>query len=827
MSSRFRSLLSLLACLFGLLAGVSAPAAARPLALQPLWESPAGLNAAPAAQSWVRALATLPEPGTGCRPLALPPFSPDNPTRAYRIQPPPAADGIPRILYLQDPITELLVVRGTDVHGCPWLYAGGRSLPFGQRDIASPFPNVELPELAPGSDLQVLIQDRKTIRPWLRLTDRSTFTRDSILVWMGIAGYACILVVIVLVALSFDVSRRNRRTAAYVVYVIALLFWSLQNFGVGSAWLPLWPGESAFAVMQALSVALVVAGIGQAMVHFLELRRWPRHLVIFSVASSSLAFLSSAWLDFGYRLGSAILALLALTVTVILVRRYRQLDLSMRLFTLGFVAIMVGGGTQAASVLNSGGSAGALAVFAFPFGNLAQSLFWLAALGVRSRNDRKALQARLVYDATHDLVTELPNRTLLNKRLEARLAGLQTRPDLRHALLFLDLDRFKVINDSLGHTVGDQLLQNFSRLLEQTCRSHCTIARFGGDEFLILLEQPCQESDATAIAEDILDRLRSPIAVGPRKIRINSSIGIVLIGPGYHAVEDVLRDADTALYAAKHAGRGTYRVFEAQMRSSADRRFELENELTDAIKQGHFQMYYQPIVDIASGRHAGFESLVRWQHPTRGVVSPDEFIPLAEETGLIRDLGRMILRMAIVQVGRWKRDGLWSDGNYVSINVSGEQLLSATLLEEINTLLADNGVRAGDIRIELTETAVIANLDVANVVLPRLRDQGILLCMDDFGTGYSSLSYLSDLPFSVLKIDKSFIDHVVDRDDQRTLVRTILAMADTMALKVVAEGIETPGQRSLLAEMRCGYGQGYLFAKPLAPEAATAWLTGR
>jgi len=805
-----------------LLSGLSQAADTGP-ALSSLWSAPGGLSTRPAAADWIQAHS---QPvGEGCtpvEPLALPDTLP---ARSYRFTPPPPhTESRGRILYLQDPITEFFVVRGIDASGCRWQAGAGRGFPFAHREILSPFPNVKLPSLAPGTTLEILVIDRKSFRPWVKVVERPAFVRNSMLIWMGLAGYASVLLVIILVALSFDIRERNQRALAYVLYVLSLLVWTTQNFALGDAWLPAWPGPGAFPVMQAVAVALVAAGIGNAIIQFLDLDRTGRWLVSASVALSSLAFLSSAWFTQGYRVGAALLILLALSVTVLLLRRVRQLDLSMQLFTLGFIAIMVGGGVQAFSILHSGDQTSDLAAIAFPIGNLAQSILWLAALGVRNRNDRRALQERLVYDATHDMVTELPNRTLLNRRLQVCLDSVQRPPHPSFGLMFLDLDRFKVINDSLGHPVGDQLLQNFSRMLERICPSHCTIARFGGDEFLVLVEFPCSEGHVTEIARDILTHLQTPIKLGDRHIRINASIGIVLIDAGYTCVDAVMRDADTALYAAKHAGRGTYEVFVPQMRASAARRFELENDLANAIKHQQFSLYYQPIVDIETRQHAGFESLVRWHHPDKGTVSPDEFIPLAEETGLIREIGAMILHEAIRQVGDWKKAGIWRAGWYVSINVSGEQLQSASLLDEIRLLLDQHGLVPGDIRIELTETAVISNNEVADAVLPRLRDEGILLCMDDFGTGYSSLSYLSDLPFSVLKIDKSFVDNVVDRPEQRTLVRTILAMAETMQLKVIAEGIESEAQYGLLKEMHCGYGQGYLFNRPFPAESASQWL---
>ena len=349
----------------------------------------------------------------------------------------PAAQGDDAlILYLQDPIAERITVRGTDARGCSWQHASGRNLPFDQREVPSPFPNVKLPADAAGTTVEVLIEDRKTIRPWLKIETESRFIRDNIQLWMFIAGHTAIMAVILIIALSFDASRRNRRTQAYIGYIAALLLWTLQNFSAGIAWLPFWPDAAYFPVMQAISLATVVAGIGLTILYFLDPVRWLRHLIEAGVAASSLAFLSSAWFSYGYRTGAAILAVLAVLTALSLVQRHRHADLSMRLFALGLVAIMVGGGVQSASVIFSS-SFNALAVYAFPTGNLVQSALWLAALGLRSRRDRRVralaeqanrAKTRFLAAASHDLRQPLQAMGLFLSSLEhTRLDGEQSR----------------------------------------------------------------------------------------------------------------------------------------------------------------------------------------------------------------------------------------------------------------------------------------------------------------------------------------------------------------------------------------------------------------
>lgn len=401
--------------------------------------------------------ATATVPPAGCDPIATPPPASDVRSQSFRFQPPPASPGeAPRILYLQDPIAERFIVQGVDADGCPWLFAAGRSLPFGQREIISPFPNMQLPSLATGTDVQITIQDRKTIRPWIKTAPRDSFLRESMLIWMGVAGYVSILLVVILVALGFATDERNNMTRAYILYIVSMLFWTLQNFGIGSAWVPFWPDESANAILQAIAVAVVVAGIANAILHFLDLRGTARRMIEVSVAMSSLSFLSSAWFDYGYRIGSALLAVLAIAVITALVRGYRRHDLSIRLFSFGLATIMLGGGIQAASVIHSGGEIGSLAVFAFTLGSLVQSVLWLAALGVRSRENRQAkvmaeranrAKTRILAATGHDLRQPLQAIDLFNQALSS--SGLNSRQSHIVGRISLSVEALRAIIDQL------------------------------------------------------------------------------------------------------------------------------------------------------------------------------------------------------------------------------------------------------------------------------------------------------------------------------------------------------------------------------------------
>jgi EAL domain-containing protein (putative c-di-GMP-specific phosphodiesterase class I) len=299
---------------------------------------------------------------------------------------------------------------------------------------------------------------------------------------------------------------------------------------------------------------------------------------------------------------------------------------------------------------------------------------------------------------------------------------------------------------------------------------------------------------------------------------------LVLLDKAYLNAGDALRDVDTALQGAKDAGRNQTVLFDREMRDAVDLKFRIQSELDKAISSRQFELHFQPIVSMADGHHVGFEALVRWRHPVRGMVNPAQFVTIAEESGHIRALGDLIIEMALDAVAGWKVAGLWQPGWYVSINVSGGQLVDASLLTFLEQAMSARQISERDIRLELTETAVITNLDVANEVFPVLRDRGLTLCMDDFGTGYSSLSYISKLPFEVIKIDKSFVDDILIRPEQLAMVKAVLSMARELGMRVVAEGIESDAQARELSSFACDYGQGYHFAKPLPATAASDWL---
>ena len=436
----------------------------------------------------------------------------------------------------------------------------------------------------------------------------------------------------------------------------------------------------------------------------------------------------------------------------------------------------------------------------------------------------KRRSEQLLHDALHDALTGLPNRLLLTERLEQALARRARDPEEGFAALFLDLNRFKVINDSLGHTVGDELLVAFSRRLKTCVRGVDTVARLGGDEFVVLLEGVAALAEAEAVAGRINRALETPVDLGEHRLHVSTSIGVVLAGALHARPEDVLRDADIAMYRAKAGGKVGFEVFEDAMRERAASVMTLENDLRRAAAAGEFVLYYQPIVSVGTGRVDGFEALLRWLHPRLGLVAPGEFIPIAEDSGLIVDIDRWVLRAGLEQLRRWHRD---LDATLtLSLNLSSQQFSEPDLVDFVETLLAEVGVDPGKVHLEITESMLLTSEDAVVDTLKGLKALGLELHIDDFGTGYSSLSYLQRFPADTLKIDRSFIDQLTQSEASAKLVQTIVAMAHTLDMRVVAEGVETPYQLARLRALSCEYFQGYYFSQPVTADAAGQLLNG-
>ncbi len=434
--------------------------------------------------------------------------------------------------------------------------------------------------------------------------------------------------------------------------------------------------------------------------------------------------------------------------------------------------------------------------------------------------DRKLAEEQLQHDAFHDALTGLPNRAMFLDHLRLAIARMQRREGVGFAVLYLDVDRFKVINDSLGHPVGDQLLNGIARRLETTLRPGDTVARLGGDEFILLIEELHGETEAISVAERIQTELQVAFDLSGREVFATVSIGISSSWTSYLNPEDIVRDADTAMYRAKQHGKARHEIFDGAMHKHATSVLQLETDMRHALERGEFFVHYQPIVALQDFKLRGFEALVRWQHPERGFISPVEFIPIAEETGLIIPLGEWVLREACTQMNRWQKIFPADPPLAVSVNLSGKQFIQQDLIKRIAGIITETGIDPKGLKLEITESMVMDNVETAIEMLKQLRALGLKLSIDDFGTGYSSLSYLHRFPINTLKIDRSFVTRMTDNNENLEIVRTIITLAQTLGMDVVAEGVEVQEQLTMLRDLGCEHGQGYFFSKPVDVKGA-------
>ncbi|MEC4806480.1 MAG: PAS domain S-box protein [Jaaginema sp. PMC 1079.18] len=460
---------------------------------------------------------------------------------------------------------------------------------------------------------------------------------------------------------------------------------------------------------------------------------------------------------------------------------------------------------------------------------------------IQDVSDRKATEAQLVEHSLYDPITQLPNRTLFKDRLKVLLEQVRQRRKPRFAVLSLDIDRFKLINDSLGHSSGDEILLTVGQLLTSSLQTEDTIARFGGDEFMVMLPEIHSLPDAVIVAERLQNTLNTPFYIQGQEIRVTASIGIAMshhtvTGQPYNNHMDLLRDADMAMYRAKRNGRACHYVFQGELHQEARSQLELESELRQALRSSQLDtegdrqlhLHYQPLVDLQTNQLLGFEALTRWYHPSKGLISPGRFIPAAEESHLIVELGEWVLYEACLQLQAWQPyiETLHPDFT-LSVNLAGRQLGQSHLTRKISRIIAETTINPHNLCLEITEVAIMENITSVLQKLEKLKSIGLKLSIDDFGTGYSSLARLQSFPIDTLKVDRSFVTNIHLNADSREIVRTILNLASGLKLNALAEGIELPEQQDLLRELGCPQGQGYLFAKPMTAMMATQLLTGQ
>ncbi len=434
--------------------------------------------------------------------------------------------------------------------------------------------------------------------------------------------------------------------------------------------------------------------------------------------------------------------------------------------------------------------------------------------------ERKRAEGQLHRAAFYDGLTELPNRVLFTDHLQLSLARAEKDPNHLFAVLFLDIDRFKNINDSLGHEVGDQLLTAVAGRLQNCVRPEDTVSRFGGDEFAVLLNGVMDVADASAITDRILREIEAPFRLSGYDVFTSASAGVALSTIGYVSTAEILRDADTAMYRAKEEGKNRFEMFDKVMHSRAIHRLQLESELRQALERREFEVYYQPIIDLEANVLSGFEALLRWRHPERGLIPPNDFIPLAEDTELIIPIGQWVLEEACRQTRAWQLRHGGHTPLTISVNLSGKQFKQPDLVDRVKQVLYATGLDATALRLEITESMIMENADAATGMLRQLRSINVQLSIDDFGTGYSSLSYLHRFPVNILKIDKSFVSRMSMDEESMGIVETIITLASKLRMNVVAEGIETSEQSEKLKALKCQYGQGYLFSKPVPSDVA-------
>lgn len=438
--------------------------------------------------------------------------------------------------------------------------------------------------------------------------------------------------------------------------------------------------------------------------------------------------------------------------------------------------------------------------------------------------DLELAQKQLLYEALHDNLTQLPNRSLFLERVEQALKRYQDESKYLFAVLLLDLDRFKVINESDGHAVGDRLLIAVSRKLETLVGQTDTVARLGGDEFAILLDPIDDVNEALRTTQHIKTALTTRFQLQEREVFTSPSIGLALSSPAYHSAEEILRDADIAMAHAKQQGRGRYEIFNQQMHQQALQLLDLETDLRRAIDRQEFQVYYQPIMALSPTELVGFEALIRWHHPKKGYISPGVFIPVAEETELIIPIGHIVLDQVCSQVQAWQQQFPQATVLKVGINLSTQQLKDVEILQQIDETLEKTRLTPENLKVEITESLLVENTLVATSLLRQLKERNIEICLDDFGTGYSSLSYLHRFPVDTLKIDQSFVNCIGKPAEKLEIIQSIITLGHNLGMAVVAEGIETQEQLTYLQTLHCDFGQGYFFNRPLSAEDATQLL---
>ncbi len=760
-----------------------------------------------------------------CAPTQIPALPAGMPNRAFGF--PALAGGgggaEPGIIYSRDTLVEHLLVLSQGADGCVHASASGRLLPFGSRAVASPLANGRIPAALGDAPPVAIVSDAKSIRPWLRHQPETDFRAGAALHWTLLGAYSGTLAILLLVGLGFVVWRRSAFALAYVVYLAVLQAYQLQALGLGPAWLPFWPAPEHARLVQAIALALLVPAMSGVVLAFLVPRRPLALTIAVGTAVASAAFLASAWTDWGYRAGALTFAVLAVLVLRLLWRRLHNPDPALRWFAAGLGASVAGGGLQAISAAAADVGLPAALSVAFAAGNLLEALCWLVALTLQFRGEYLRDRQRLWSAAHRDAVTGLYNRHWLRERIADALAITARRPGAQRQLLLLELDAFNRVNQSCGHGGGDAVLRQVGQAWRGLLEPGEAIGRFRGDQFVLLLRPGRDPCAAEGLAGGILSKLAKPLRCGARVVSLRASIGIATVHAGYARVDDVIADATLALEAARRQGGHRAVRFAAPMRRLQREQTRLREALVRGLEREQFLLYYQPLVALDTGRAIGFEVLLRWQHPTRGLLPAASFVPVAAAGGLIRALGYRVVQLACAQLRDWQRHCDWYSGEYLSINLSAEQLGDEQLLTEIRTALDDNGLDPSALRFEIPETALVAETPELRAWRTRLLGQHLLLCLDGFGTGQTPLASLADLAFDSIKLDPALAAGVVHQGRAQNLVQAGVALGAQFSCLTIAQGIESREQLDWFRRLGCGYGQGRYLAAPMPAAALSEW----
>jgi len=759
-----------------------------------------------------------------CPEAEIPALDSHAPAQAFVLSMPPNEADEPLVATIKDPIVELFIVLSEDADGCIRSGVSGRLVAFESRSFPSPFPNTELPRHFGAAPTVAIVADHKSVRPWLELVPAARFECLSERLWVAFGMFTGMLATLFVVGLLIARYYPSDIVWAYLAYIVALQLYQLQALGIGPAWLPFWPPPSMHHLTQALAAGTAVIGMSLPVITFLRPQGHMRILLVIGVALSASGFYLSALDAAAYRFGAAVLPALAVIVITLLVRRLRNPDPAMRWFAIGLAAALAGGGMQAAAVVLQGAGLPPIAAFGFPIGNVVESICWLIAILLRAKGHQLALQHRLIFEAHHDALTQVYSRSYMHGRIAQAIADAKDPQRGASGLLYIDLGAFRLINDRFGQSVGDRVLREFAQTLLGLGLNADAIGRYSGEEFVVLMSRDAHWSHTEGAAVTILGRFRDPLEIDEQHVLLRPDIGVVRIGADYREVDEVIQDANRALRLAKQLGGRRVTHFEPEMRQRAETRHTALSAAEAAIREERLELHYQPVVELDGMSPIGFEALLRWPQADANPVSIQQVLAVADTAGLLRPLGRRIARLVLEQITDWQRRGVWSPAFFVSINVCEQQLVDGGLLDDLHTGLQQYRIDASDIRLEISERSLGADIDWSFHVLPRLLNQHILLGIDNFGAGLASLTTLTDLQPDYLKIDRSLVASLATLPRAQSLARAGRLLAQDIGCLAIAEGIETEAQLETLREMGFEHGQGRLIAAPMAGADIAAWI---